>query len=102
MPPLEPQVKRGSAASTAIFHGAFGMVPTAALVSPVGALLAEVRGALRGALRGACVVHYDAIHCAVQAWITRPVVACMTAVLHRSGPLLPTVTASTPYGCRPG
>ena len=53
MPPLEPQVKRGSAASTAIFHGAFGMVPTAALVSPVGALLAEVRGALRGA----CVVH---------------------------------------------
>jgi MIP family channel proteins len=35
------QVKRGSAASTAIFHGAFGMVPTAALVSPVGALVAE-------------------------------------------------------------
>ena len=43
MPPLELQVKRGSAASTAIFHGAFGMVPTAALVSPVGALVAEVR-----------------------------------------------------------
>ena len=72
MPPLEPQVKRGSAASTAIFHGAFGMVPTAALVSPVGALLAEVRGALRGALRGACVVHVWCMcgalgYCAVQA-----------------------------------
>ena len=35
-------VVRGSAASTAIFHGAFGMVPTAALVGPVGAFVAEV------------------------------------------------------------
>ena len=34
-------IVRGAAASTASFHGAFGLVPEAALISPVGALLAE-------------------------------------------------------------
>ena len=36
------QVVRGTAASTAIYHGAFGMVPTVALVGPFGAFVCEV------------------------------------------------------------
>lgn len=66
MPPLELQVKRGSAASTAIFHGAFGMVPTAALVSPVGALVAEVRVTPLRTLLPCCAVHDHGARCSAR------------------------------------
>lgn len=39
---VSQQVVRGTAASTAIYHGAFGMVPTVALVGPLGAFACEV------------------------------------------------------------